>query len=129
MTEAWKDRIFTNAPPLRLPPEPASFFKRMVDEHLERCNRLRDAELRRMLAAWVSELEPCLAFRHDHRIAGLTVADHCNPDGTTPLYVLSSYVDPQDPWGQREAEMGPPIYLSPRDLSEPAEEIILDLRP
>ncbi|WP_210166652.1 hypothetical protein [Methylobacterium sp. Leaf87] len=103
---------------------PAAVFGAMCDRVIAKRQELREAELRRMLGCWVSELRPSFVIRDDGRLAGLSIEGARNPDGTVPLYVLSQYVDPADPYGSREAEHGAerPWYAS-------GDKIELDLRP
>ncbi|TXN47339.1 hypothetical protein [Methylobacterium sp. WL7] len=103
---------------------PGAVFAAMVDRALARQQELRSAELRRMLGCWVSELEPSFVIRHDGHLAGLTIDGARNPDGTTPLYVLSQYVDPADPYGSREAGHG-----SEATWYVPGDKVELDIRP
>lgn len=79
---------------------PAAVFKAMADRVLVLRRELEDAELRRMLGGWVSEMEPWLVRRHDWRIAGLTIRGACNPDGTAPPLRAVQVRRPGGPMGQ-----------------------------
>lgn len=111
---------------------PAAVFQAMADRAVSRAQELREAEIRRMLGCWVSELQPLFVIRHDGRLAGLSFDGAINADGTQRLFVLSQYVDPADPYGSREGSgAASRWYGFGPDLAwyRPGDTIELDLTP
>lgn len=76
-----------------------------VTQALDAQRRLREEEIRRMLGAWVSEVEPQIVLRaHDGRLLGLAAGGERRSEGPVPIHVYSSYVDPTDPHDQRSCD-------------------------
>lgn len=111
---------------------PAAVFQAMAEQAASTRQELREAEIRRMLGCWVSELQPVFVMRHDGRLAGLSFDGAINADGTQRLFVLSQYVDPSDPYGSRGAiDAEPRWYGFGPDLAwyRPGDTIELDITP
>lgn len=107
----------------------ANILHAWVEQAMETRARLRDEEIRRMLGAWVSELEPHLILRaHDSRLLGFTAEGEQFCEGPCRIHVYSSYIDPSDPHDERQpADVGAPLYLgAPQSWGEP---VTIDLRP